>query len=415
MKNKYNTLSKYIFEYSNKEYRKETIDGLFRAIIEPVVSNQKLESCVLVRLKDISSFDSVLKRLKFSTSNLLSYSDCFEENEEKEQIWNDTEFIVILSQRYSAVLIWDYSYSSNKDFSNICLLFNSKIITEIARLILNNSKRDFKELLLKYSPDRRENLTLNNSINNIASLLNEKNLELVFSENEKKQLSDTDDTVQTAEIVADKAKYIAHEIKNNLSIINLYSKILEKRIDRVNAEGEISESINNSLKNITTASENVSSLISDLRCLSTPYITELSLKEFILNTIMLSEEKANKANVAISVESFEDITIHTDKIKLQCALTNIIFNAIEACNPNCKVLIEVNKSEKDIIITIKNNGKMIPDDIQGKIFDVNFTTKEKGNGLGLAICKKEMNLINGDILLEYSNETETSFNIILPI
>lgn len=415
MKNRYNTLSKYIFEYSNKEYRKETIEGLFRAIIEPVVSNQKLESCVLIRLKDVSSFDSVLKRLKFSTSNLLSYSDLFEENEEIENIWNDTEFIVVLSQRYSAVLIWDYSYFSYNDTSNICLLYNSKIITEIAKLILDNSKRDFKELLLKYSPDRRENLILNHSINNIASILNEKNLELVFSENEKKQLSDSDDTIQTAEIIADKAKFIAHEIKNNLSIINLYSKILEKRVDGIKSESEISESINNSLKNITTASENVSSLISDLRCLSTPYITEVSLKEFILNTIMLCEEKANKAKVSIAVENFEDITIHTDKIKLQCALTNIIFNAIEACRENCKIAIEPKKSDKNISITVKNNGVMIPENIQNKIFDVNFTTKEKGNGLGLAICKKEMNLINGDIIFEYSNESETSFNIILPI
>ena len=54
-------------------------------------------------------------------------------------------------------------------------------------------------------------------------------------------------------------------------------------------------------------------------------------------------------------------------------------------------------------------------ELQNKIFDANFTTKETGNGLGLAICKKEMKLINGDIELEYSDENETSFNIILPI
>jgi nitrogen-specific signal transduction histidine kinase len=415
MKNKYNTLSKYIFEYSDKEYRKETIEGLFRAITEPVVSNQKIESCVLVRLKDISSFDSVLKRLKFSTSNLLSYSADFEENLCNEEIWNDTEFIVVLSQRYSAALIWDYSYSSNKDFSNICLLYNSKIITEIAKLILNNSKRDFKDLLTKYCPDRRENVTLNNSVNIIASLLNEKNLELIFSEKEKQQINNGDEILQTAEIVADKAKFIAHEIKNNLSIINLYSKILQKRVENVNAEGEISESINNSLKNITTASENVSSLISDLRCLSAPYITEISLKEFISATTELCKEKAKKANVNILTEDFEDITVHTDRVKLQCALTNIIFNGIEACRENCKINIEVNKTDKNIYIKVKNNGKMIPEELQNKIFDANFTTKETGNGLGLAICKKEMKLINGDIELEYSDENETSFNIILPI
>ena len=48
MKNNYNTLLKYIFNDSvNIEYRKETIDGLFRAILEPVISNQKFEACIL--------------------------------------------------------------------------------------------------------------------------------------------------------------------------------------------------------------------------------------------------------------------------------------------------------------------------------------------------------------------------------
>ena len=52
MKNNFNTLLKYIFNESvNIEYRKETINGLFRAIIEPVISNQKFESCILFKLE----------------------------------------------------------------------------------------------------------------------------------------------------------------------------------------------------------------------------------------------------------------------------------------------------------------------------------------------------------------------------
>ena len=78
----------------------------------------------------------------------------------------------------------------------------------------------------------------------------EKNEEIIFSESEKKHLVPADDSIKTAEIVADKAKFIAHEIKNNLSIINLYSKITEKRIDSVSADEEVINSINNALKNI---------------------------------------------------------------------------------------------------------------------------------------------------------------------
>ena len=64
MKNNFNTLLKYIFNESvNIEYRKETINGLFRAIIEPVISNQKFESCILFKLDEIQDKMSILKRL----------------------------------------------------------------------------------------------------------------------------------------------------------------------------------------------------------------------------------------------------------------------------------------------------------------------------------------------------------------
>jgi C4-dicarboxylate-specific signal transduction histidine kinase len=195
----------------------------------------------------------------------------------------------------------------------------------------------------------------------------------------------------------------------------LYSKILEKRLENVKFEAEISESVNNSIKNITNASENVSSLISDLRCLSLPYKTEFSLKQFILNTVMQCEEKANKAEVEIKAEDFKDITVNTDKLKLQCTLTNLIYNAIEACKKGNKINTECIIRDNSINIYVKNNGDMIPTEIQGKIFDTEFTTKEEGNGLGLAVCKIQMEQINGSVELEKSDEKETVFKITLPV
>ncbi len=415
MKNKYNTLSKYIYENSEREYRKETIEGLFRSVLEPVVSNQKIESCTLLKLNDLTNFSSVLKRLEFSGSHIISFSDLYQQNCSKENIWGNTEFVIVLSTRYSACLIWDYTSSQNGESSSICLLYNSKIITDISKVILDNSSEDFKDLLLKYIADRRENITLNTSVNAIASLLNDKITDIIFAENEKKQLLSNDDTLQTAEIVANKAKFIAHEIKNNLSIINLYSKILEKHLEKVELKDETAVSVSNSLNNITNASANVSALINDLRCLSVPYITEFSLKQFILNTFSLCDEKAHNAGVNFDVSEFNDINIKTDKIKLQCSLTNIIFNAIEACDNGNTIKTEINFNDNNLEIIVANNGKMIPAEIQNKIFEPEFTTKETGNGLGLAICKKQMQLLNGDILLLYSNNDETAFKIILPI
>ncbi len=417
MKNKYNTLHKYIYEHSVKEYRKETINGLFRSILQPLISNQKIESCILMRLNDFDDKAAILKRLDFSGANILYYSDNLQElkyiNQEVQEIWGDTEFLVVLSQRYSAALLWDYTLSEVRSYSPLCMLYNSKIITDISKKILENSKYDYKDLLLKYAPDRRENIVLNQSIGAIASLLNEKNEDIIFGEKEKENLVPADDIVKTAEIVSNNARFISHEIKNNLSIINLYSKILEKRIENIKESEEIMQSLNNAIRNITTASENVSSLISDLRCLASPYKTEISVKKIILNTISMCQEKANNAGVDIVVDDFEDFITTTDKTKLQCALINLIYNAIEACRKSCIVNIGCRIKKDIIIISVKNNGEMILPENQSKIFEKDYTTKEKGNGLGLAICKEQMNLVGADIKLIHSNKNETLFQIVL--
>ena len=413
MKNKFNTLQKYIFEYSVKEYRKETVNGLFRSILEPIVSNQKFESCILFRLFDLKEKENYIKRLEFSGAKIVNFSDALENNCEKQNIWEQTEFVIVLGQRYSVALIWDYSTGSMQNCTNVCCLYNSSIITEIAKLVLENSTYDFKELLQKYVPDRRQNLILNNAMRNLADCLNDKNEEILYKIAESKHPIDTDDMLKTANIVSEKAKFIAHEIKNNLSIINLYSKITEKRLANVVFDDDTKLSIDTAIKNINTASETISSLINDLRSLSAPYITKLSIKTLVLNTVMLCEEKAKKAGVELIVTDFSDCMIDTDKVKFESALTNLIFNAIEACTEGCSVCVDCFVEPKEVRVFVKNDGDKIPSALHNKIFEVDFTTKQKGNGLGLAICKSQMRLVNGDINLVHSNNVETLFEIVM--
>ena len=412
MRNKFNTLQKYIFEYSVKEYRKETVNGLFRSILEPIVSNQKFESFILYRLLDLKEKESYLKRLEFSGAKLYNFSPILENNCEKDNIWDKTEFVVVVGQRYSVALIWDYS-TGTMETTDVCLLYNSSIITEIAKVILDNSTEDFKELLQKYVPDRRENLILNKSISNIASCLDERNEEILYKIAESKQPIDTDEMLKTASVVSERAKFIAHEIKNNLSIINLYSKITEKRLSKVELEDETKLSIETAIKNINTASETISSLINDLRSLSAPYVTDLSVKNIVLNTVIMCQEKAKKAGVKLIVTDFDDCVLSTDKIKLESSLTNLIFNAIEACKEGCSVCVDCFVEPKEVRVFVKNDGEKIPVEIQAKIFETDFTTKEKGNGLGLAICKSQMQMIKGDINLVHSNNVETLFEIVM--
>ncbi len=414
MKNKYNTLKKYLYDNSEKEYNEKTVNGLFRAILEPVISNQKFEACVLLRLLKTEGRESLLKRLMFSGAQVVSFSDNIKEieNSELENIWDTTEFMVVLGQRYTSVLIWDYSTCKNKDYTELCLLYNSKKIAEIVKVIQDNSKKDLKEILLKYSPDRRENSIFNQSIRALADILNDRNNELLFSKAEKENLTGIENEIyKTAQAVSENAKFTAHEIKNNLSVINLYSRIIEKRLENTSLNDETTESVTNAIKNINKASQTMSDLINNLRCLSAPNVTELNIKKTILSSILLCSERAKNKGVEIIADNLDDKVISADKTHIECALTNVIFNATDACSKGCKIVITSQIKEDKVNIRISNNGEKIPDDIQDKIFNLDFTTKENGSGAGLYICKKQLEATGGDIRLVSSDENETVFEI----
>ena len=419
MKNKFNTLHKYIFENSVKEYHKETLLGLFRAILEPVIQDQNLDACILFKLNDISEKEAIVKRLCFSNSAIFSYSDCLAdygyENIQVDEIWNTTEFVLINGSKYSAALIWDYSLSSKQDFTPVCFMYNSKIIGDIAKKIAENSRFDIREIVLKYTPDRRENRLLNKSINILAEKYNDLYEEILYNELEKTHLATQDDTIQVAQAVSDKAKFIAHEIKNNLSIINLYSTIIDKRIENITVDKEILESLKTAIKNVTNASENVSVLINDLRGLSAVYKTEFDLKELLLSVVMQCSQKAQQSDVKLEIQKIPDCKLFSDRTKIQSVVMNLIYNALEACNVGSCVNIDCKKTAKNVKIIVKNNGEKIPVELQEKIFDADFTTKSTGSGLGLNLCRSQIQLLDGSINLVSSNDDETIFEVLLPV
>ena len=68
-----------------------------------------------------------------------------------------------------------------------------------------------------------------------------------------------------------------------------------------------------------------------------------------------------------------------------------------------------------VLIKIKDNGEGIPEHIQPEIFTPNFTTKTSGTGLGLAMCKRIVEQMNGLIWFETTIDEGTSFFVQLPL
>ena len=92
---------------------------------------------------------------------------------------------------------------------------------------------------------------------------------------------------------------------------------------------------------------------------------------------------------------------------------NFIRNSIQA--ESKKINITLSKSKQNIKIIIEDNGKGIAVKDREKVFNSNFTTKEKGMGLGLYLAKRYIESLNGNISLLKSSKNGTTFKILIPL
>ncbi len=414
-----NLLKDLILKESEKEYSKQTIKGLFRSILESVIYDSSQGALVLMKVQNCGNISSLLKRLQFSQAKIYSYNDDLGDdfqNIEKKNCWEDTEFIFVLAPRFSVFLLWDYTLGAVDDFAPVYILYNSKFISDYAKIIFDNSTIDLSQYLTDFAPDRRENELLNVSINKICDIVNTLNAEIRVSEAERETLSITENKLQEYEYTSDKAKIVAHEIKNNLSIIDLYSKIIEKRLASIEIDKSSEMSIENAVKSIKNAQYSISQYINELKSFAKPILVERRLSSIIPQAVELALPKAKEKNIRLEYFIKNDYKVHIDEVKIQSVLINLIYNSIEAMNSGGEIFVVVeDKIGNMASIVVKDNAAGIKEEILDKIFEFGFTTKIEGNGLGLYICKSLIEEQYGQIQLKKSDDKGSEFEILIPI
>lgn len=418
--NQKNKLKDLIYIQGNKPCDEQTIKGLFRAIVEPVL-DRKAEGLVLFRLgeKSKKSFEGLLKRFEYSLAETYDFSTTpISENIEnilKENIWGSTEFVYVLTKRYGVSFIFDYAVAALDGFAGTYTLFNSKFLNDTFDIINANSLTNLSAFNENLHPERRDNDVLNASIQKLVEILNETNQEMMISELQKEDVEETGDLASRLDFISNKSRYVAHEIRNQLSICDLYSSIIEKQIKKLGLENEITEkSMLNALSCIQKSLRVASTELVDLKSLNNNDLKKYNLNELIETSIELSKVYSNGKDISISYEKTTDEKVMVDESKFLAALINIIKNAVESIEETGNINIKSEVVEEEISIVISNNGAPIQEDLKEKIFEDRFSTKTSGSGVGLFICKKSLEEQYANLKLKKSDEVSTEFEITLP-
>jgi len=247
----------------------------------------------------------------------------------------------------------------------------------------------------------------------------------------KSQISEQNDLLKVNEIklnemVATKDKFlkiIAHDLKNHFNVIIGMSELLLELI-----HDEDVEKRDMLTKAVVETSRNTYQLLENLLVWSTTQTEGIKFapsKVFFDDVVEVNKRSmkalAGEKDIELNATENCKVFIYADMEMLKTILRNLVSNAIKFSKDGGKVVIDTEQQEDQVIISVSDSGVGIDPDKQGKLFDITQkvstlgTSKEKGTGLGLILCREFVERHHGKIWVESSPGEGSTFYFSIPI
>lgn len=245
----------------------------------------------------------------------------------------------------------------------------------------------------------------------IGALVNEYNKMIAALENSAQKLAQSERESAWREM----AKQVAHEIKNPLTPLKLGLQLLEKswrdKDPKFDAKFErFSKSFVEQIESLSS----IASEFSSFAKMPDTHIERINVFDMLNQAVTIFNQMDNiKINYQPPTDPFY---INADRDQILRCFNNLLKNAIEASQQDKLGIIDIGYliSGKSILLSLKDNGNGIPENMREKIFEPNFTTKSSGTGLGLAFVKNSIENAGGKVWFETTQDVGTTFYLSLP-
>ena len=209
------------------------------------------------------------------------------------------------------------------------------------------------------------------------------------------------------------ARTIAHEVRNPLTNISLAAEQLQDMATQNNESSMLLDMIS---RNVVRINQLISDLLNATKVIELN-IRKVSLNKMLDDTLDMAADRIDLGQVKVEKKYASDVCdVDVDEDKIRIVFLNIIVNALEAMEKNKGILIlRTHKAEDNCIIEIEDNGVGMNEDTLQKLFEPYFTTKSKGNGLGLTNCQNIIMSHQGKIAVKSTRGTGTVFTITLKL
>lgn len=215
---------------------------------------------------------------------------------------------------------------------------------------------------------------------------------------------------------------VGHEVKNPINAMVVHLELLRGKLSNgTNTEG--AQRHVDVLSSEMSRLDRVVQTLADFSRPMEPVFQEQELLPIVQAVVQLVAAEAEQANIAIAVTEDtpgKSLRVVADAELMRQALINIVLNAMQAMQEGGTIHMHLSRERGSALLSIRDTGTGIPPEKLGRIFDLYFTTKATGSGIGLAMTYRIMQLHGGVITVASDTDATspthgTVFTLRLPL
>jgi signal transduction histidine kinase len=208
---------------------------------------------------------------------------------------------------------------------------------------------------------------------------------------------------------------VSHELKTPLSVLQNYGALLEEPNLPEEKRLEYAKTINRVTKHLSELITNILKLNKLESQKITPSFRKCNVSETLCECLITFESEWDIKNLEIYADIEEDVYIRSDPEMLMIIWANLFSNALKFTPEGGKINVNLKKNGNNVSVSVSDTGCGMDEKTMERIFDKFYqgdtSHSEKGNGLGLALVKRVIDMLGGEITVESAPNEGSSFTV----
>ncbi len=206
---------------------------------------------------------------------------------------------------------------------------------------------------------------------------------------------------------------VAHEVKNPINAIVVHLEVLRQKMKEIDPDTRRHVDV------ISSEIQRLDRVVQTLVDFTRPVelrLNDMDLRKLVEDVVSLASPAAEKHNVLIEREAAPDaLPVRIDGDLVKQAILNIVLNGVQAMPEGGTLRLTVKRDGDSALISVRDQGAGIPENIRDKVFNLYFTTKTGGSGIGLAMAYRVVQLHHGSVEFTSIIDHGTTFYLRFPL